>query len=134
MVLDANPLLVFFHKQPSWQFVERLLQNAVESDTMHLLSSINLGEIYYTLLRDYGASTAEDGLRRIKEGPIEIVIPSIEQTLVAGKFKAAGGISYADCFAGALALERDLPVLTGDEEFKRLIPFGVKVEWLPKNM
>ncbi len=131
MVLDANPILIFFYKQPSWQHVERVLEIANKQGIPHLLSSINLGEIYYSLLRDHGLNAAMDGLRRIEEGPIEIVVPSVEQTLIAAKFKAGGGISYADCFAGALALERELPVLTGDPEFKNLERYGVKVEWLP---
>ncbi len=90
--------------------------------------------MFYSILRDYGEARANEALVRIEQGPIDIVIPSIQQTLVAARFKASGGISYADCFAGALALERGLPVLTGDHEFERLIPFGVKIEWLPTKM
>ena len=131
MVLDAHPLSILFHEQPGWEIVERMLQYAVDHDEVHLLSSINLGEVFYSILRDYGEAVAQEALIRIRRGPIDIIVPSIEQTLVAARFKAGGGISYADCFAGALALERNLPVLTGDEEFERLIPFGVKIEWLP---
>jgi predicted nucleic acid-binding protein len=131
MVLDAQPLSILFHRQSGWEYVDRLLESATISGDFHLLSSINFGEVYYSILRDFGEIKAQEVLERIKEGPIEIVVPSIEQTLMAARFKAAGGISYADCFAGALALERGLPVLTGDPEFNRLIPFGVKIDWLP---
>jgi predicted nucleic acid-binding protein len=130
LVLDAQPLSILFHEQPGWEFVDSLLENAVRQGTVHLLSAINLGEVYYSIIRDYGEEKASEVLRRIEQGPIEIILPSYVQTLVAAKFKSKGGISYADCFAGALALERDLPVLTGDPEFKRLISFGVRIEWL----
>jgi predicted nucleic acid-binding protein len=133
LVLDAQPLSILFHEQPGWEFVNNLLEHAIESGETHLLSSINLGEVFYSILRDYGEGKAQEALARIEQGPIDIVIPSVEQTLVAAKFKAGGGIAYADCFAGALALERNLPVLTGDREFERLIPFGVIIKWLPPN-
>ncbi|MFI5202305.1 MAG: type II toxin-antitoxin system VapC family toxin [Candidatus Kapaibacterium sp.] len=134
MVLDAQPLSILFHEQPGWEIVADTLQRAVDRNEVHLLSSINLGEVFYSILRVYGEADAQKALARIRRGPIDIIVPSIEQTLVAGRFKAGGGISYADCFAGALALERNLPVLTGDKEFERLIPFGVKIEWLPEKM
>jgi predicted nucleic acid-binding protein len=132
LVLDAFPVLDFFLKKPGWERVGEILDDAVRLDIRHLLSAINFGEIRYTILRDAGPEQAAIAVERIKEGPIDIVLPTLKQVIQASTFKAGGGISYADCFAGALALERDLPVLTGDEEFKRLIQYGVKVEWLPR--
>jgi ribonuclease VapC len=132
LVLDAFPILDFFLKKPGWQRVGEIFDDAVQHDIRHLLSAINFGEIRYTILRDAGPEQAEVAVERIMQGPIEIILPTLEQVIQASTFKSKGGISYADCFAGALALERDLPVLTGDDEFKRLIQYGVKVEWLPR--
>ncbi len=134
LVLDAYPLLDFFLQKPGWERVNEILEDAVQNNIRHLLSAINFGEIRYTILRDSGPEQAATAVGRIMQGPIDIIMPNFEQVIRASTFKASGGISYADCFAGALALERDLPVLTGDQEFERLIPFGVKVEWLPKNL
>jgi predicted nucleic acid-binding protein len=133
LVLDAYPLLVLFLKQRGWEIVDSLLEQAVDEGYTHLISSINVGEILYTLGRDYGEKAAHEKLDRIKHGPIEIIDPSLETVVLAAKMKAAGGISYADCFAGALALERDLVVLTGDKEFERLVSFGVRIQWLPPD-
>jgi predicted nucleic acid-binding protein len=38
-------------------------------------------------------------------------------------------MSYADCFAAALAKERKAEVVTGDPEFKQIEP-EVKVHWI----
>ena len=75
---------------------------------------------------------AEDTLLRILDGPIDVVVPDLDTTLLAARFKAGGGISYADCFAGALASRSNLPVLTGDPEFSRLESYGVQVQWILK--
>ncbi len=132
VVLDAFPLLVYFHRQDGWAIVEELLDEAVEQGYNHLISSINLGEIYYTLLRDFGDSVAEDTLLRILDGPIDVVVPDLDTTLLAARFKAGGGISYADCFAGALSSRSNVPVLTGDREFARLETYGVRIHWISK--
>jgi predicted nucleic acid-binding protein len=53
----------------------------------------------------------------------------IELTRQAAGLKARGGIAYADCFAGALAKTRNLQLMTGDIEFKRLQDV-VKILWI----
>jgi predicted nucleic acid-binding protein len=53
----------------------------------------------------------------------------VELTRQAAAFKARGGLSYADCFAAALAKERKLELLTGDPEFKTLEK-DIKISWL----
>jgi predicted nucleic acid-binding protein len=117
LVLDAYPLLVLFLKQRGWEIVDSLLEQAVDEGYTHLISSINVGEILYTLGRDYGEKAAHEKLDRIKHGPIEIIDPSLETVVLAA----------------ALALERDLVVLTGDKEFERLVSFGVRIQWLPPD-
>lgn len=132
-VLDAFPLVVLFMQQRGWEVSKSRLDSVFEAGDICLMSSINLGEVYYALLRDKGKSIADRALVSIKESQIEIVLPSLEQTIQAAIFKAGGGISYADCHAAALALERGIPVLTGDPEFKIVEHEGVQVEWLPSN-
>lgn len=132
-VFDAFPLLVFFERQIGWEIVEAILEIPVTTGERHLMSTINFGEVYYTLLRDFGRAAAETAYHRITEGSIELVSPSIDQTIQAAIFKAPGGLSYADCYAAALAVQENLPVLTGDREFEQVERNGVKIEWLPSN-
>jgi predicted nucleic acid-binding protein len=60
---------------------------------------------------------------------IEIVDPDWLLTRQAVIYKAKGNISYADCFAAALAKARGGVVVTGDREFK-MLESEVKIEWL----
>ena len=54
---------------------------------------------------------------------------NIELTRIAARFKAKGGISYADCFAAALAKQHKATLLTGDPEFKQLED-EISISWL----
>ncbi len=133
LVLDAYPLLVIFGQQRGWEISKAYLDVPFMTGTPHLISSINFGEVLYVIERDHGGDASEQLKQRILESPIEIVLPTLEQTYLAAKLKSYGGASYADCYAAALALERDLFVLTGDKEFQFLELHGVNVEWLPPN-
>ncbi|HEX5316472.1 MAG TPA: type II toxin-antitoxin system VapC family toxin [Candidatus Kapabacteria bacterium] len=133
LAFDAFPLLVLFLKQTGWERVREVLRAASLNGFSHVMSLINVGEVYYTLLRDHGESLAEEVLSQLSTFPIEIIVPSYHQMIRAGHFKASGGLSYADCYAAALAVDRDIPVLTGDPEFSVVEQKGVKIEWLPPN-
>jgi ribonuclease VapC len=50
--------------------------------------------------------------------------------LAAAYLKGLHPISYADCFAAALAQQLDAAVVTGDPDFRQL-EGRVAIEWLP---
>lgn len=58
-----------------------------------------------------------------------IVAADLELSLRGGWFKLRGGISYADCFAAALAHRDGLPLITGDPEFHR-VEDVIRIVWL----
>ncbi len=64
--------------------------------------------------------------------PIELVDADRELAYVAARFKARGGLSYADCYAVGLAQLRGAAVVTGDPEF-HTVDNEVQVEWLPQR-
>jgi predicted nucleic acid-binding protein len=47
----------------------------------------------------------------------------------AAMYKSIGGMSYADCFAAALAKLRNAELVTGDKEFKK-VEKDIKISWL----
>lgn len=51
------------------------------------------------------------------------------ETLKSSRLKAKYPVAYADCFAAALATEKDARIVTGDPEFKKM-EGEVKIEWL----
>ena len=89
------------------------------------------GEIYYKTVRDVSQEAAEQQARAIATLPIDIVGAGDDLTLArqAAIFKATHKMSYADCFAAALAKVRNCELLTGDPEFKE-VEKEIKVVWL----
>ena len=61
--------------------------------------------------------------------PVEIVPADQALTHRAAIFKATHRMSYADCFAAALAKDRSAELVTGDTEFKQLEK-EIKINWL----
>ena len=78
--------------------------------------------------RDLGAAAAHATLESIQLWT-EIVDVDLELGARAGWFKLRGGMSYADCFAAALAHRDGVPLLTGDPEFRR-VEDVVEIAWL----
>lgn len=52
--------------------------------------------------------------------PIKIVGIDKYSTLEAAKLKAKYPVAYADCFASVLAISKNIRVVTGDPEFRKL--------------
>jgi predicted nucleic acid-binding protein len=132
-VLDCFALAVLFERQPGWEIVRDHLEDAIANGYSHSMSAINFGEFYYTDAQKNGFEHAETSRELAKLLPIHIDVPTLEDIVDAAHIKGGGKASYADCFAADLAMKLNLPVLTGDREFEKLIPLGVKVEWLPPN-
>ena len=78
--------------------------------------------------RAFGALAGHRVLDSV-QGWTDIVAVDLELAARAAWFKLCGGISYADCFAAALAHRDNLPLLTGDPEFRR-VEDVVRIAWL----
>jgi ribonuclease VapC len=130
-VLDSYALIVYFKHNEGWQEVEQLLSDASRGGIQLLMSIINWGEVYYTRIVDVSKEQADWTEQIIKRFPITIIPPDIEMTRQAAIFKAMGGISYADCFAAALAVREHATLVTGEPEFKKLEKLGhIKIKWI----
>lgn len=128
-VLDSWALMALYKDEPAADAVEERLAKASESGEFLALCVINWGEVVYQFERLGGRAAAESVISEIEQLPIELVPVDVELTRQAAAFKARGGLSYADCFAAALAKERKLELLTGDPEFKALEK-DIKISWL----
>ncbi len=130
-VLDSFALLVFFEEQKDWKKVEHYLVLGSQDKVDLLMSLINYGEIYYITAQREGIKKAEEIIALVDRLPIKILAPDKAQTISAAKFKADGGISYADCFAASLAQLHKAKLVTGDPEFKKL-GNQIGIEWITK--
>ena len=133
MVLDAHALMVLFNDEPGAEEVEKILLKAERGNPQLLMSVINWGEIYYSIYRGASPDAAESKAHEIAGMPIELVpVDSRDLELVreAALFKATKKMSYADCFAAALAKTRNAELVTGDREFKVVENQLKKIRWV----
>jgi predicted nucleic acid-binding protein len=128
-VLDSYALMAFFEDEQGADFVRGLIYKAVTSDTNLMMSVINLGEVWYSIARTNSPEMADQYINEIKGMGIEIVEIDWTLTRQAAAFKTNGNISYADCFAAALAKLRRTELVTGDKEFKTLQD-EIKISWI----
>lgn len=128
-VLDSYALMAFFEDEPGADFVRGLIHKAVESGTNLLMSVVNLGEVWYSIARNTSPELADQYINEIKGLGIEIVETDWTLARQAAIFKVGGNISYADCFAAALAKLKKAELVTGDKEFKSL-EGEIKILWL----
>ena len=93
------------------------------------MSVINTGEVWYILAREISEAQADQALSDLRGLGIEVVDVDWPLTRIAGSFKARYRMSYADCFAAALAKLRKCDVVTGDKELKQ-VEAEVGVRWV----
>ncbi len=131
-VLDSWALLAFFEDEPAAGEVENLLARADTGRDKLLLCVVNWGEVYYNVMRKISAETAEQKALEISGLSIEIIPVdgmNLELARQAAIYKATKKMSYADCFAAALAKIRKAELITGDPEFKQ-VEDEIKICWL----
>jgi predicted nucleic acid-binding protein len=130
-VLDSWALLAFFEDEPAAEEVEQLLHQAAGQKHKLLLSVVNWGEIFYSTMRAVSQQAAEEKAGEIAALPIAIVGlgEDLNLTRQAAIYKATRKMSYADCFAAALAKSRNAELVTGDPEFKA-VEKEIKIGWL----
>lgn len=128
-VLDASALLSHLEEGRGHKKVRSLLEAGQAGKTELLISDINLGEVYYIITQRLGEAAAEEMLSDLSELPITSVAATWRRVRRAAKLKAAGGMSYADCFAATLTVELGAALVTGDSDFKRYQD-QIEIEWL----
>lgn len=69
--------------------------------------------------RRVGFARAEAAVRALA-GTVEVEEPNADAVVAASRWKARGGLSYADAFAAATAERHSAPLLTGDPELVAL--------------
>ncbi|OIP63601.1 MAG: VapC toxin family PIN domain ribonuclease [Nitrospirae bacterium CG08_land_8_20_14_0_20_52_24] len=128
-VLDSYSLLAYFEGEAGKEKMIEVLRTARDSGRPLLLSVINWGEVFYITLREAGRERAGQLAHLISTLPVEVIPADLELTRLAAEFKANNKMSYADCFAAAMAKLRKAELVTGDKEFKQ-VEGQIKIMWL----
>jgi len=88
-------------------------------NTEMVTTKLNLFEVSYFLLRDFGEKKASEFLRKYSNSIVDF---NVEVIIEAAKFKlrSRAGLSMVDCIGYVLAKFLGIKFLTGDDEFKNL--------------
>ena len=108
--------------------VSALREKAVETDQLLLMSAANWAEVRYGVERKAGTARWAETRQKILALPIEVIPADQAMAEIAGEIKATKKMSLAECFAAALAEERNCEICTGDPEFRALEPEW-KIVW-----
>ncbi len=119
-ILDTFALIAFFEDEPGADFVRVLLLEAESKNIKLAMTVVNLGEVWYSIARTVSPEQADAIVQEVRGMSIEIIDADWKLTHQAAIYKARGGISYADCYAAALAKLSKAEVITGDPEFQKL--------------
>lgn len=130
-VIDAQPLVAFIRGETGWERIGRTIKEALSGTRTLRLTAVNAGEVTYAVERHLGAVSGHRALVAVQAWT-EIVPVDLELATRAGWLKLRGAISYADCFAAALAHRDGIPLITGDLEFARVEDL-IRIEWLAQN-
>ena len=128
-VLDSYSLISYIEGEAGKDTMIEVFRSARDSGRHCLLSVINWGEVYYITLREAGQQRADEVVHLIHTLPIHLVPADLELAKQAAIVKASKKMSYADCFAAALAKHHRIELVTGDKEFKQ-VEGDVKILWL----
>jgi predicted nucleic acid-binding protein len=127
-VLDANAVLRYFKVSDAQggELVRDLALQVERKQARLFISVINVGEVYYTVLRQMGeqrASHAIQGLRHVAT----IIEADLSLTIEAAALKHHYKLGYADSFAAALALSYKATLVSADPDFEKI---GKQLKWL----
>lgn len=129
IVLDSYAILKFLQDEAGADKVEAFLTASQEGKIRVFMSEINLGEIYYIIMKKMGLDPAREFLEYFHSLPVERVAVSWDIIASASEVKGNHPLSYADCFAVATALRQKAALATGDPEFKH-VEHLIEIEWV----
>jgi len=119
ILFDSYAILKFYQDEKGADKVEELLAASAGGNTQSFISEINLGEVYYQVIRRMGIDFAGKLLDQFSMLPVRVVAPDSAIIMSAAEIKAGHAISYADCFAVATAIRYSAAIVTGDPEFAK---------------
>jgi ribonuclease VapC len=129
IVLDAWSVIAYLEGEPAGERVAETIADAHENGGPLLMTVINAGEVWYLIARAASAAEADGAVSDLRQLGIELVDVDWDLSREAATLKSKHRMSFADCFAAALARERKATLLTGDPEFRQ-VQEQVRIQWL----
>jgi ribonuclease VapC len=129
IALDTHAAAAFFYNEPGADMVEQILLKTRKKAAMVIMSAVNYGELFYAVLKKSGNEAALKARDMLDAIPVKIVEADRNIALLAGSYKAAKKMSFADCFCAATARIHGASIVTGDGEFKE-VEEEIEIRWI----
>lgn len=129
LVLDTWAVIAYLEDDPSAQKIADLIASAHEEAIPVSMCVVNAGEVWYIIAREISEEEANNSIKELRDLRIRFEDVDWELTQEAARFKAKNKMSYADCYAAALAKIKKADLVTGDGEFKA-VEGQVTIQWV----
>lgn len=129
IVLDSWAILAYLEDEAPAQKIGDLISDAHDDEIPLLMSVVNVGEVWYIIAREASANEADHSVAQLRQLGIRFIEADWLLTHEAARYKSKHRMSYADCFAAALAKHKNAVLLTGDPEFKQ-VEREISIDWL----
>lgn len=131
LVLDTWAVIAYLEDEPAGQQIAELITAAHDESTPIYMSVVNLGEVWYIIAREVSEEEANQSIKELHD--LLIVFEDANWSIAqeAARFKSKQRMSYADCYAAALAKLKKADLVTGDKEFKS-VEDQVNILWVGK--
>lgn len=129
LVLDAWSVMAYLEDEPAGEKVADIIAGAHEQRIPMMMTVINVGEVWYIIAREVSATEAEKAVEELRHLGIRFIDADWNLSREAAEFKARYKMSFADCFAAALAKRHQARLITGDLEFRQ-IEAVVPITWV----
>ena len=128
-VLDTWAVIAYLEDEPSAEQVENLIAGAHEQQIPIYMTVVNVGEVWYIIAREVSEEEADNSVKTLRDLRIQFIDADWDLTQEAARFKSQNKMSYADCYAAALAKYKKADLVTGDGEFKA-VEKAVNIQWV----
>ena len=119
-VLDSWSIFAYLEDEPSGQKIADIIASAHEEEIPVCMAVINAGEVWFIIAREISEEEANSSINQLRELRIQFKDIDWDLTQEAAKIKSQHKMSFADCYAGALAKSINADLVTGDNEFKAI--------------
>lgn len=130
IVFDSWAIIAYLEDEAAADKVANIIVDAHEDNTPLFMTVINAAEVWCIVAREVSVSDADNSVKQIRDLGIQLVEVDWQLAKAAGYFKSRNKMSFADCFAAALAKQHRASLITGDPEFKQ-IEQEITLHWLP---
>jgi len=129
LVLDTWSVVAYFEDEPSGGQVADLIADAQEGGASLAMSVVNAGEFWYLMARRSSQAEANQAVAELRQLGIHLAEVDWDLARAAASFRSKRRMSYADCFAAALAQRSKAELVTGDPDFKQ-VEGEIRIVWL----